>query len=97
PVDVLGGEVPHLVGGDCEREVLTSPYGVEEALGAALDTIRGLAGDELTVLVGNAISEGLITAARDIRQDNWGWVWDRVRRLSAAWSKRPSPPPSPAH
>ncbi len=78
-VDVLGGEVSRLVGGDYEREVLTSSDGVEEAVGAAFGTVRRLAGDELTFLLGKAISGGLITpeAARDIRRANGVFVWDQ--------------------
>jgi len=78
-VDMLGGEVSRLVGGDYEHEVLTSPDGVEEAVGAAFGTVRRLAGDELTVLLGKAISEGLITpeAARDVLRANGVFVWDR--------------------
>ncbi len=78
-VDVMGGEVSSLLGADYEREVLASPDGVEEAVGAAFGTVRRLAGDELTTHLSKAISEGRITpqAARDVRRANGVFVWDQ--------------------
>ena len=78
-VDVMGGEVSSLLGADYEREVLASPDGVEEAVGAAFGTVCRLAGDELTTHLSKAISEGRITpqAARDVRRANGVFVWDQ--------------------
>ena len=78
-VDVMGGEVSSLLGADYEREVLASPDGVEEAVGAAFGTVRRLTGDELTTHLSKAISEGRITpqAARDVRRANGVFVWDQ--------------------
>ena len=78
-VDVMGGEVSNLLGADYEREVLASPDGVEEAVGAPFGTVRRLTGDELTAHLSKALSEGVITpqAARDIRRANGVFVWDR--------------------
>ena len=78
-VDVMGGEVSSLLGADYEREVLASPDGVEEAVGAAFGTVRRLTGDELTTHLSKAISEGRITpqAARDVRRSNGVFVWDQ--------------------
>jgi hypothetical protein len=78
-VDVMGGEVSSLLGADYEHEVLASPDGVEEAVGAAFGTVRRLTGDELTAHLSKAISEGRITpqAARDVRRANGVFVWDQ--------------------
>jgi hypothetical protein len=78
-VDVMGGDVSSLLGADYEREVLASPDGVEEAVGAAFGTVRRLTGDELTAHLSKAISEGRIApqAARDVRRANGVFVWDQ--------------------
>ncbi len=78
-VDVMGGEVSSLLGADYEREVLASPDGVEEAVGAAFGTVRPLTGEELTAHLSKAISEGRVTpqAARDVRRANGVFLWDQ--------------------
>ena len=78
-VERMGGEMSRLVGADYEGEILATPDGVEEAVGAAFGTVHRLAPEELTAHLGKAIADGRITpqAARDVRRANGVFVWER--------------------